>query len=419
LRSQTIRLGIFISTLVIAAIVIFQLIWLNKLYHYEQKQFDHGIAKAIRGFYEDIHQSVDPTYNLTQLVSSPNSQTYFLRIQNKALPDSMLFYLQDELETEDIFTDCYVGLYNENQKKYTLKTVISAPTDSEKKVDSLPASHPNYDHIELYFPHRRQYILSLMNIWLIGSGALLFVLVIFGGSLFYFYKQTFLQELQKDFVNNFTHEFKTPVSVLNLAAEVLEKPDIVNKPERLFKYAGIVKYQSNYLQGQIERLLRQAFSESHQLHMHKTKVCMKKLVKEAIENLQPLIDEKKASVKCEFAEGLPGFPADYGYLMIVLTNLIENALKYSNDPKVKVSAYLENEFMVISVKDNGKGIERKYYNKIFHRFYRVSNGEEVSARGFGLGLSFSKKIIDAHHGKINVESIPDIGSNFILKLPLT
>ncbi|MGE5518587.1 MAG: sensor histidine kinase [Candidatus Dadabacteria bacterium] len=419
MRSQTIRLGIFISTLVIAAIVIFQLIWLNKLYHFEQKQFDHGISKAIRGLYEDIHQLGDATFKITQLVSSPNSQTYYLKVKEQVNPDSLLSYLQDELETEDIFTDCYVGIYNSQSKRYIFKGIISAPTDSEKQLDSLPAPGLNSDHVTLYFPHRRQYILSLMNIWLIGSGALLIVLVLFGASLYYFYKQTFLQELQKDFVNNFTHEFKTPVSVLNLAAEVLEKPDIVNKPERLSKYASIVKYQSNYLQGQIERLLRQAFSESHHLHMHITKVCIQKLVKEAINNLQPLIEEKKASVKCEFAEELPEVPADYGYLMIVLTNLIENALKYSNDPKVKITACVEGEFMAISVKDNGKGIEKKYYNKIFNRFYRVPNGEQVSARGFGLGLSFSKKIVDAHHGKIHVESIPDIGSNFIVKLPLT
>ena len=230
MRSQTIRLGIFISTLIIAAIIIFQLIWLKNVYYFEQKQFEHSIAKALRGFYEDINEPVDPKYNLNQMVVSTNNEVYFARVTQPLSVDSVLFYIQDELEGEDIFTDCYVGLYNAARKQYAVKSLLVSATDSQKQLDSLPVAGLNYDHITLYFPHRRQYILSLMNFWTITSLLLLVVLILFGASLYYFYRQRFLNELQKDFVNNFTHEFKTPVSVLNLAAEVLEKPEIAQKP---------------------------------------------------------------------------------------------------------------------------------------------------------------------------------------------
>lgn len=420
MRSQTIRLAIFISTLVIAAIIIFQLIWLNKVYHREQKEFDKGIARALRDFYDDIRQPVDPNYNLNQLVSSVEQRTYVARITAPVLrKDSVLFYMQNELENENIFTDCYAGLYDASQKKYVIKGFLAAPTGSNRQPDRLPAFSASYNYLLLYFPHLRQFILSRLNFWLISSVLLLIVLTLFGASLYYFYRQTFLNELQKDFVNNFTHEFKTPVAIINLAAEVLEQPDISKKTEKLFKYAHIVKYQGNYLQKQIEKLLKQAYSESNHIHLQKEEVSMQQLVKEAITNLQPLIDEKNAGISYEFNAVKDQLWADHGYLVIVITNLIENALKYSKEPKIIIQTYNEDAHVFLSVKDNGRGIAKKHQQKIFKKFYRVPNGEQVMARGFGLGLPFSKRIVQAHRGKVKVESIPKVGSNFIIKLPLS
>lgn len=420
MRSQTIRLAIFISTLVIAAIIIFQVIWLNKVYHREQKQFNQGIARALRGFYDDIRQPVDPKYNLNQLVSSTEPTTFIARMTAPVVCiDSVLFYMQNELEGEDIFTDCYAGLYDASQKKYVLQGLLAAPTEAVKPANRLPSFRANYNYLLLYFPHLKQFILSRLNFWLISSVLLLIVLILFGASLYYFYRQTFLNEMQKDFVNNFTHEFKTPVAVIKLAAEVLENPDISKKPEKLSKYAHIVKYQGNYLQKQIENLLKQAYSESNHIHLQKQRVSLQQLVKEAIINLQPLIDEKNAGISYEFNAGKDELWADHNYLVIVVTNLIENALKYSEEPKIIIQTYNENGHVVLSIKDNGQGIAKKHHQKIFKKFYRVPNGDQMVARGFGLGLPFSKRIVQAHHGKVEVESIPKVGSNFIITLPLS
>lgn len=419
MRSRLIRLGIFISTLIIAAIIIFQLTWLRKVYNYEQKQFDQSIGKALRNFYEDIHFQVDPNYNLNQLILNPNSQTYIAKILQPVKNDSLAFYMQNELEEENIFTDCHFGIYNAAKKQYIFRTFLESATDTQNEVDTLPHSSANFNYIILYFPHRKQYILSLMSFWITTSILLLIVLILFSSGLYYFYRQSFLNELQKDFVNNFTHEFKTPVAVLNLASEVLDNPDITKKPERLSKYAAIVKYQSKHLQNQIERLLKYAYSESHHLQLKKERLDLHLLIEEAIDNLQPLIEEKHACIKYEFEAKNNYLNADHGYLLIVITNLIENALKYSREPKIIIRTYNDNGHIILSVKDNGKGIEKKYQSKIFKRFYRVPDGEQTAARGFGLGLSFAKRIVNAHHGKINLESIAEVGSNFIIKLPVS
>jgi two-component system phosphate regulon sensor histidine kinase PhoR len=418
LRSQTIRLGIFISTLVISAIVVFQLIWLKNVYNFEQKQFDHGIVRAIKGYYEDIHRVPETTMLLSDQIVRMNSETFLAKIDKTTNFDSVAFFMKQELEEENIFADCFMGIYDADAKRNVFSDYLPPTASTKEKTVTVPEYHTPYHHITLYFPHRRQYILSLMNFWLISSALLLIVLILFGGSLYYFYRQKFLNETQKDFVNNFTHEFKTPVAVINLAAEVLEHPDIAKKPERLSRYAGIVKYQGNYLSHQIERLLKYAYSESHLLHLYLQEVSLHRLIEEAINNLQPLIEEKSASIEYDLKANKDKLNADHGYLVIVITNLIENALKYSANPRIILQTYDENGHIVLSVKDNGKGIEKKYISKIFQRFYRVPTGEKVSARGFGLGLAFVKRVVLAHHGKITVESIPGIGSNFMVRLPL-
>ena len=418
LRSRTIRLGIFLSTLIIAAIVVFQLIWLRKVYNYEQKEFDHSIARAVRNLYDDLNIDLDSDAHLSDLIKRYNNQTYFIKMDRLHSSDSLTFYLHDELENEDIFTDCLMGVYDAGKKQYVYSAYLPAATSAKNHKAYLPASQEDYHHITLYFPYRNQYILSLMNFWLISSAVLLVVLVLLGGSLYYFYRQKFLNETQKAFINNFTHEFKTPVAVIHLAAETLENPDIVKKPEKLAKYASIVKYQCNYLQDQIGRLLHYAYAESNQLNLKKENVSLHQVITEAVDNLQPLIEEKSALIEYQLEADEDAVITDHGYLLIVVTNLIENALKYAAHPKVIINTWLEDGCLALSVKDNGKGIEAKDLKKIFQQFYRANHGEQTWGKGFGLGLTFVKRIVKAHRGKISVESIPGIGSNFVVKLPL-
>lgn len=417
LRSQTIRLAIMVSTLIISAIIVFQLIWLRKVYNYEQKEFDHSIARAVRNFYDDMDSDVNPLAHLSDLITKKDNLTYFIRLNKPGDYDSLAYYLHSELEDENVFTDCFFGVFDATSKRYVFDTYLPSAASKHVPNVDLPESQEPYSHITLFFPHRQQYILSLMDFWLITSALLLVVLILFSGSLYYFYRQKFLNETQKDFINNFTHEFKTPVSVINLAAETLENPDMLNKPERLIKYAGIVKYQGKYLQDQIERLLHYAHAESNHLHLEKSEVHLHTVIEEALDNLQPLTSEKNAAIERHFEAVNDLMLSDRGYLLIVVTNLIENALKYARQPKVIISTKKENGSFLLSVKDNGIGIEQKHLNKIFKKFYRVVNGEQASGRGFGLGLAFVKRIINAHNGKIFVESIPGIGSNFIIKLP--
>jgi two-component system phosphate regulon sensor histidine kinase PhoR len=182
------------------------------------------------------------------------------------------------------------------------------------------------------------------------------------------------------------------------------------------QYAEMVEYQTKYLQGQIERLLRFSLSEKTKLQLNKEPVNIHELITEAVDNLHPLVEQKKAAVHFELNAKEPIITGDKNYLSIVLINLIENALKYSGNPEVSILTGNLDHSLQLTVKDNGIGIEKKYHKQIFKRFFRIPNGDIRTAKGFGIGLSFVKKIIDSHRGKIDVESSPGKGSEFIITL---
>jgi two-component system phosphate regulon sensor histidine kinase PhoR len=415
IRSSTARLGIFTSALIITIIVIFQLIWLKKVYRFEQKEFDISILKAIRGLYEDLN--LYNSSNLNELVEKPNPHLYLARIKLPVNYDSLKSYLQFELEDFDVYTNCSVGVYGSAVNKYTYSTMLLSAGSQDKPNSSVPLLKRNYDYISLYFPNRQRYILYEMNFWIVSGVILLIVLIVSAGSLYFLYKQKFLNEIQKDFVQNFTHEFKTPVATLSLAAETLGNKNIIEKPEKLVTYAGIVKYQTDYLNKQIEKLLQFAHIESGRLHFQKKPVDMHEVIREAIRNITPLIQEKNANLILELNAGKPVLQADKDYMIIMITNLIENAIKYSRQPVIIINTINLPGKFVLSVSDNGIGIGKNQMKKLFRKFYRIRNDEEYAAKGFGIGLTFVKKIITAHKGKIDVKSIPGKGSTFTVELP--
>jgi two-component system phosphate regulon sensor histidine kinase PhoR len=394
------------------------LAWLKKIYRFDQKEFDRSVVKAIKGLYEDIDENAYYSAHLNELLENPESHLYLAQIKLPVNIDTLTSYLQYELEDFGIFTDCQLGLYNSALNQYSYTRILTSAGASEKIKKNLPIVTRKFDYIALYFPNREQYILSQLNFWILSSVILLIVLILFSASLYYFYRQKFLNEIQKDFIHNFTHEFKTPVSVINLAADVLKSENISEKPEKLATYARIVEYQSHYLQGQIEKLLQFAYTGSGHLHLEKENVNMNEIIKGAVNNLAPVIAEKNANIIYELNASQPVLKADRGYMLITITNLLDNAIKYSRYPEIKISTKNGDNTLQIFIQDNGLGIEKSQLKKIFRKFYRIRSGDTYVAKGFGIGLSFVKTIIDAHGGKIKIESTPGKGSTFMIELLL-
>lgn len=421
IRSRTLRLVILISTVLITLIIAIQLIWLQKVYRYEEKQFNINVSKSIRALYADMELVNDVKDNVQKVVENINPDVYLLKIDCNPDLSKLWVNLKGELTDFDVYSDCRAAIYYPGQDSFAVQKYIDLPDayhESSKEPD-LPLIKKDYSYIIIFFPHRGQYIIKQMLFWIASSGLLLLVLVGFGFSVFYLYRQKFYNETQKDFVNNFTHEFKTPLAVIKIASDVLQQKNIVEKPERLNNYAGIISEQTSHLQAQVQRLLEIAYTDRSSLPLEKESFDVNQLIKEAINDLQPLIEQKNATIRTNFSIPEILVKADKSYLRLCFINLIENAIKYAATPVIEIDTAISGTDLMVSVKDNGIGIAVEHQKKIFDRFYRITQGELHTSKGFGLGLNFVKKVIDTHNGKIDLESEPGKGSTFRISIPRT
>lgn len=419
MRSKLVKWIVLSAAILAAGIVAIQLYWLNTIYSFEQKNFNVNVVKSIRGTYEDVELSNSPVLNLQNLIEHPQPDYFLFKYDTLPPLDSLSYYLKQELTDFDVLTDCFMAIHEKGENKYTTTRYLSTVA-SRYEPDStrnLQFFNKDYQYVSIYFPHRQKYVLGQMKLWFISTGTLIVVLIAMAISLFYFYRQKFLVEIQKDFVNNFTHEFRTPLAVIKIAADVLMQKDIHTKPEKLQNYAGIIQYQTDHLQSQVERLLKIATSESRELPLEKKECNIKEIIDQAVKQLQPLIEGSKAVIEVKAEDPDETAFLDASHFQLAIVNLIENAIKYSKQPRIIVEIGKENGDNFISIKDNGIGIEKKYLGRLFQKFYRVPTGNIHDVKGFGLGLNFVKKIIDGHYGKITVNSVPGIGTEFRIVLP--
>ena len=282
----------------------------------------------------------------------------------------------------------------------------------------LPMRERSFPYICLYFPDRDNYIMHQMKRWILTSALLLLLLVGFAASLYYFFKQKFLVEIQKDFINNVTHEFSTPLSVIELSVEGLEKPGMAAQPEKYGKYVSSIKYQLDYLKGHISNLINTVVAGHYQMRFRQTRVAPNELLRRAALQLDPLLKKKKGEIQLDLESGGQFIVADEENLYLALFNIISNAIKYADQPVVQIRSFRRDDRYVISIRDNGIGIDPSEQQKIFRKFYRSQKGNVHSTKGLGLGLYFTKKVIDGHHGTILVKSTPGAGTEFSIEIPV-
>jgi two-component system phosphate regulon sensor histidine kinase PhoR len=309
-------------------------------------------------------------------------------------------------------------LYDYKFQHYTFQYYL--PTTASKNIKKaaieLPLYKKDFSYIILYFPFRNQYILGEMTWWFTSSIILLLLLISLGFSVFYLYKQKFLNEIQNDFIRNVTHEFQTPLTTLAVGLDAIAKSSISVQPEKLAKYTQIMQGQTNYLKQHIDNLMKVIQADANGLLIQKEAVSPNELIKSAIRQLYIAIEEKNARIELKLEEKNISIPADKSSLYMAILNVISNAVKYSKEPLIIIKTEVINDKYYISVKDNGIGIDEIFKKKLFKRFYRVPSGDVHNSKGLGLGLYFVKKVINEHKGSIHIKSQIGRGSEFILEL---
>ena len=253
----------------------------------------------------------------------------------------------------------------------------------------------------------------------ISLGLLFLTLLFFAYSLWVILKQRTLAEMQKDFINNLTHEFKTPIAAVSISSDVLLQNEIINANPRLKQYAQIIKNQNQLLNSQVERVLQVARMEKTDFHINPEPIDTHEIIMDIVSSAEPRAKSKGGEILTNLSAMAPVISADRIHFIHVIQNILDNAIKYSpeNNIKVEISTYDHNNHMVIKCTDHGPGIPEKYQKKIFSRFYRVPTGNVHNVKGFGLGLNYVYQICKAHRWKIRVESKVGIGTSLYIEIP--
>lgn len=311
----------------------------------------------------------------------------------------------------------------ESNASYIFKSAQFNPQDifSIYRVRLYPndfTSQSNY--LDIYFPLKRNFIFRSLAFIGISSGVLTLLIVFtFAFTLYVIFRQKRVSEVKNDFVNNMTHELKTPISTISLASQMLGDTSIPNEAKNLTRISGIISQESKRLGYQVEKVLQIAAIDKGNFTLNVKRMDMHELIETVISNFTIQIESKGGllipSLHADTTEAM----VDQVHMTNVVSNLLDNAVKYTpNTPEILIETQTINGFLTVKIKDNGMGISKINQKKIFDRFYRVPTGNVHNVKGFGLGLNYVKKIVEMHKGTIEVESEVGKGTSFIFRIPL-
>ncbi len=335
--------------------------------------------------------------------------------------DELDYVLKREFDAKMIVTPYEFGIYDNG-----LATKIKSNNYSEKQKGyrySIPIfqdddSIRNYELL-ISFPEKDQYVFS--SILTIGGLTLfltLFIVLVSSSALYQIIQQKKISEIKTDFINNMSHEFKTPIATINLALDAISNPKIIETPTKVFKYVKMIREENSRMLSQVENVLRISQLERSNQPIQKTIVDTHKIIVDAVSHIQLILKDKSGDLKMHLNAKQTSISGNKSHLTNVVVNLLDNAVKYCDQiPKVMVDTFNEDNSFIIKIKDNGIGMTSVEQKRIFDKFFRAASGDIHNVKGHGLGLAYVKKIVDIHKGEIKLKSKKDFGTTFTIRIP--
>ena len=419
MRQKQIRFVVLLGAFAIIGIISIQVYFLQNAWNIKEKQFVQSVLIGLRNVAEKMSK-----YNQTALphanpVRQLSSNYYVVDINSVIDANVLEFYLKAEFDKLNLQTDFEYAIYNCQTDKMEYGNYLTKSGTSKPNV--LTANLPKYNQYTYYFgvnfPLLRNTITGDMVIWFFFMGLLLVAIIFFVYAIFVILQQKRLSEMQKDFINNMTHEFKTPISSINISADVIMDPDIINDPARLYTYGSVIKQENNRLNQQVDKVLQIARIESQSFRLNMEEIDLNSLILKVAESCKAN-SNRQLVLDTKLSDSVGSIDADALHLSNIFHNLLDNASKYSGkEPIITIETSRTDKSIVIRISDNGPGIDPEYQRRVFQKFYRIPTGNLHVVKGFGLGLYYVKTICDAHHWTINLISEPDKGATFVIEIP--
>ncbi|MFT5821818.1 MAG: two-component system phosphate regulon sensor histidine kinase PhoR [Crocinitomix sp.] len=452
MSNKNLRTVIILGIASILSILTIQFFWIKKNIQFQetniaiqnkqdslsQEQFGDQVTIALKNVADEIQRINQQPGDLYGNVKQLTSNYFTVELQDTLHPFLLELLLKHEFYDHNIKEDFQYGIYDCFSDSIVYgdyirfegdSTFTNAPVKNEHDLNQQLQLKLNSDlhYFSIVFPKIENISLEELpndvTPWYYMFAIILFILVFFGFSISVIFKQKKLSEIKNDFINNMTHELKTPIATIGISSETLMNlnPDNDNARDKLLRYASIIYKENKRLESQVERVLNVANLDKSEINLNPTVFNIHEVIEEAKENFEfNQLEENGGEIQIDLAAEEPVLNADIVHITNIINNLLDNAIKYCNKtPNILVSTQNHKGKIIMSFKDNGKGISRENLKYIFDKFYRVPTGNLHDVKGFGLGLFYVKTIIEELHGTIQVKSVLGKGSEFIITLPLS
>lgn len=421
---------IALTGLALIGILLVQYFWIDAAIETQREQFNKRISTVAQNLGKEIQSDSAFKNRIIRFSDSTTSglapdseeklkselQTKIDQVFNAEF--SSLTYEFGLVQHGDFHKCCQRGV----TKEKVLISSVSGPDFKpilKTKYRSCTGLLNGNAHINFYFPNKDYFIASQIGGMLVLSALCILIVVgCFAYTIITIRKQKRLAEMKNDFINNMTHEFKTPIFSISLASKALGKSPKIQNSSKLNKYLNLIVDESKRLKSQVDKVLKMTLVDSEESQIEKEEVDLHELIEQVTSNFDLILSKKKGSINLELNARKHVIYADKTHLSNVIQNLIDNAIKYSRKrPEITITTEDRENGVSFSITDNGIGMDTETKKHIFDKFYRAQTGNIHDVKGFGLGLSYVKNIVEAHKGWIDLKSKINKGSKFTIFLP--
>ncbi len=419
MNRNTIRTIILLATVSLIGIVVTQIYWVKKAYTIQEKQFNEKVVLALNSVVKSIKKINNDTIEYSgNPVKQVSTGYYIVSINDTIHPFLLERLLREAFHRRNIDTDFEYVIYDCFTDSIVFGDYIDISSKEKNRLQKTSKTfHSEFDnhYFGVYFPNKSTFIIRKMEIWLFSSAVILIIIIFFSYTINVILQQKRLGEIKNDFINNITHEFKTPISTIQLSANMLLQENICENKARLKHYAEIIKEENQRLKHQVDKVLQLATLEKDTLKLENNEVDIHEIISKSVSSFELLLKEKNGTITTHLHALKHRMKADKVHLGNIFYNLIDNAVKYSKEnPEIVIETANSANEIIIKISDNGIGIKKENLKHIFDKFYREPTGNIHDVKGFGLGLHYVKTIVDVYGGKIQVHSAEGKGTTFVI-----
>jgi two-component system phosphate regulon sensor histidine kinase PhoR len=424
MNNRTINRIVILGALAIILVIASQTYMVVQSYDLKERDFNTTVNIALLNVAKELSQmnaTPAPTHNV---IVRHSKNAYTVNVNSKIEASNVDFYLRKYFDNAGLNEDFDYSIYDCHDEKMVYGNYVSYSNqtkDTAKVAKDFPmlSKRDATYYFAVRFPKRESSLITSMSFTMVFAAISLLTVIFFIYALTVILRQKRLSELQKDFINNMTHEFKTPISTIKVAADVFAANPSVQADSRLSKYAHIIREQNNRLNSQVEKVLQITRIDKDTLQLNKEVINLHELLETILPTVQVKIEEQKGILSQNLRAHQAYIKADMVHLTNILHNLLDNAQKYCKDGKPDISVSTEDmgKNVRLIIADKGIGIDKEHHKKVFFRFYRVPTGNIHNVKGFGLGLFYVKNMVQAHGWQIDLDSEMGQGTRITIDMP--